>query len=68
MDRVHIQKAKIDGQILELAVDIAVLPAWKQEIIRDMVGIINDIDVDQDDKDSANDTLAEVFMLFEKVK
>lgn len=66
--RSRIQKAKVDGQMLELTIDLAPLPDWKREIILEMVEIMNDPSADQDDKDMSNSTLAEVFMLFEKEK
>lgn len=66
--RSRIQKVKVDGQMFELTIDLSQLPEWKQEIILELSEIMNNPDVDKDDKDSANDTLAEVFMLFEKGK
>lgn len=64
--RSRIQKAKVDGQMLELTIDLSMLPEWKREVILEMTEIMNDPSVDQDDKDMSNSTLAEVFMLFEK--
>ena len=60
-----LQKAKIDGQLLDVTVDLAMLPAWKQEIIRNMVDIINNPDATEDERDMSRSTLADVFTMFE---
>jgi hypothetical protein len=60
-----IQKAKIDGQLLDLTIDLSKLPNWKREIIRDTVQILNDPDTSEDDRSLTRSTLSEVFLLGE---
>ena len=60
-----LQKASVDGQLLDLTIDIKQLPPWKQEIVRDMTGIINNPDATEDERNMSRTTLADLFMLFE---
>lgn len=63
-----LQKAKIDGQLLDLTIDLGELPEWKQMVIKDTVGIINDPDATEDERHLSRTTLAEVFVLNEGKK